>query len=570
VFGITDPVNGYEQAVANAQPGTTVVDIPDGDGGQFVVVDDDVDAGGTPVVLDTPIDQTVVESATPTATWASHPLNHRGLIPGHRVVYLQRLADPTRPFDTNRNPYRIVDSSAVDLYVFNGFEDDEAAQTNPSVEDAPARDTLSTYERSEENNPDQHAQRRLWKTGVLGQFNPLQPSGGGVTMSNAVTHLANLQFQHTLGEVNEFYVNHDGSAGGGAPQPFAWLPWNNRPFANRYELVNVPYTSAAWLTRVFDTRGGGGDTYSASNHGSVAELVRDRDRLKRVFHPNAAAFPHLLNFEADSLQSDRLQQIFDFVEVPSRFAGVHEFVNTTGRDREELDDDAAEIDFGYRLSAPFDELSTFRYPGKVNLNTVFAPQVWNALLGTRSQTDNGSGQRDSATAGPYASKVDFPTWRSTIAESPMRPAVAANYRSGGVPGAANTGLLRSSDGERDPGSGAGGETDYLLAFHEPANAFNNTDRNAYFRNGLRQRLGGVATNRSSVFAIWVTVGYFEWNQETGDLRDKGSGGVEYGEEDGTVQRSRGFYLFDRSIPMAYEPGENHNVDRGVLLRSFIE
>jgi len=29
-------------------------------------------------------------------------------------------------------------------------------------------------------------------------------------------------------------------------------------------------------------------------------------------------------------------------------------------------------------------------------------------------------------------------------------------------------------------------------------------------------------------------------------------------------------LFDRSIPVAYERGKNHNVDRAVTLRRFIE
>ena len=106
-------------------------------------------------------------------------------------------------------------------------------------------------------------------------------------------------------------------------------------------------------------------------------------------------------------------------------------------------------------------------------------------------------------------------------------------------------------------------------------AFNNTDRNAFFRNGIRQKLGGVATNRSSVFAIWVTVGYFQWDPITNDFQPPtdpsfSSTPPEFGEETGTVQRSRGFFIFDRSIPMAYEPGEDHNVDRGILLQSLIE
>ncbi len=45
---------------------------------------------------------------------------------------------------------------------------------------------------------------------------------------------------------------------------------------------------------------------------------------------------------------------------------------------------------------------------------------------------------------------------------------------------------------------------------------------------------------------------------------------EVGSDQGTVQRHRSFYLIDRSVPVAFEPGENHNVDRVFLIRRFIE
>jgi hypothetical protein len=37
-----------------------------------------------------------------------------------------------------------------------------------------------------------------------------------------------------------------------------------------------------------------------------------------------------------------------------------------------------------------------------------------------------------------------------------------------------------------------------------------------------------------------------------------------------VTRHRSFFLIDRSIPVAYEPGKRHNADKMVLLRRFIE
>jgi len=57
------------------------------------------------------------------------------------------------------------------------------------------------------------------------------------------------------------------------------------------------------------------------------------------------------------------------------------------------------------------------------------------------------------------------------------------------------------------------------------------------------------------------------------LRTDGSGpsvGVEVGRDTGGAIRNRGFYLFDRSIPVAYEPGKNHNIERAILVQSIIE
>ena len=86
---------------------------------------------------------------------------------------------------------------------------------------------------------------------------------------------------------------------------------------------------------------------------------------------------------------------------------------------------------------------------------------------------------------------------------------------------------------------------------------------AYFRNEYRQRLGSMVTTRSSVFSIWITVGYFE-------LDEAGRIGGELGSLEGQETRNRAFYMFDRSIPMAFEPGKDHNVDNGILVRTIIQ
>ena len=79
-----------------------------------------------------------------------------------------------------------------------------------------------------------------------------------------------------------------------------------------------------------------------------------------------------------------------------------------------------------------------------------------------------------------------------------------------------------------------------------------------------RRLESVATTRSSVFAIWITIGFFEVD-ENGSVNDN-----ELGADIGDVTRHRGFFLVDRSIPVAFEPGNTHNAEKAVLLRRFIE
>jgi len=108
----------------------------------------------------------------------------------------------------------------------------------------------------------------------------------------------------------------------------------------------------------------------------------------------------------------------------------------------------------------------------------------------------------------------------------------------------------------------------------------NTARNPYFRYQNLQRMSNAVTTRSNVYAVWITVGYFEVsrapNKPSGtepDFTIYPDGlqlGAELGSDSGNVKRHRGFYIFDRSIPVGFEPGKDHNIENGVLLRRFIE
>ena len=166
-------------------------------------------------------------------------------------------------------------------------------------------------------------------------------------------------------------------------------------------------------------------------------------------------------------------------------------------------------------------------------------------------------------AGPPS---DFP--------NPFRPAEAANYMplAGLVPELEVDATLY----RRRPGA-----LDNPWLDVNTVQPHNNADRCAQFRKQARQRLANMVTTRSSVFAIWVTIGFFEIDADDIDgdgdrteLRTIVVGGTEQGFElgsdNGNIKRHRAFYIVDRSIPVGFSPGRNHNVDRMILVESILE
>lgn len=121
------------------------------------------------------------------------------------------------------------------------------------------------------------------------------------------------------------------------------------------------------------------------------------------------------------------------------------------------------------------------------------------------------------------------------------------------------------------------------------------ERNSYFYYHPLSRLGNLVTNRSNVFAVWITVGYFEvekapnWNDPDATVRatvqahfnnditlynrvypDGYMLGREVGTDTGNIRRQRGFYIIDRTEPVGFKPGEDLNVESMIRLRRRIE
>ena len=249
----------------------------------------------------------------------------------------------------------------------------------------------------------------------------------------------------------------------------------------------------------------------------------------------------MFNFYADSVTSGAtalrqgppaLHRLFDYIHVESQFAGATE-----------------------------------RIPGKINLNTISDERVWLGLMQRYGETNTPQNpygtvtwlQFDQSRRGDPALAASMPTEIPNLfrnADAVHRVPVPKLLTR-----TSSATLFRSTNYS---GIGTAPSSPPLFELKTNPGDWANPDRNAYFRYDIRQRLGNLVTTRSNVYAVWVTIGFFEVDPATGKPVN------EIGQEEGTVQRHRGFFLVDRSIPVAFEPGRDHDVQNCVLVESIIQ
>lgn len=528
-------------------------------------------------------------------------------------LHLQRLANPALPWDAKSNPYRTVDTSTVDLMCFNGVTGD----ADPDAGTGTGGANFYSRERGEANHdPTEPQANNLWTqepftTEPLDNGSPVLPDNSPITVTG---HHYNAVLHHTLG-----YLNWDfrRPAAGGTPQwprdatlgadyrgdppgkPFPWLTWNNRPFATPNELMMVPVASAQYLLAHPDNLDGANATTYPFDRvfqlpgGSPNPYLNPRD-----------LYPNLMNFylweqpASGQGQPALMHRVLEYVRVPSLFEGTDLQLNPVL---------FAATPTQHIFPPPFHFLSTYREPGRINLNTISHANVFRGLLNRQDLSDGGiytgfqlsrQGYGGSGTLGDIV--PNFPTrfvrpFRGS-AGNHLNPPIA------GLNGTdekeeVNWTMLRQSvdsSGTRltspmfSQTSGFAGEAD-------------NPARSAYFRHQPTMRLGNLVTNRSNVFAVWITIGVFEalpapalragaTAAESDDYNavysDPGGSrytwGAELGSDTGEVKRRRAFFLIDRTIPAGFsrdtaitsQSGVGEALDRSaqqtILLRRDIE
>jgi hypothetical protein len=252
----------------------------------------------------------------------------------------------------------------------------------------------------------------------------------------------------------------------------AWLPWPNRPFASAAELMLVP-------------------------QGNAVEILQNYRRLTPsesggVGLGRGAPVP--------------LELLFDATRVPTRFAGIHTTTGTAAAGDLSAHGIYSGTSQSPAATVTANQLSSWREPGRVNLNTVVADDVWNAVV-----------------AGPLTSGTT--RQGANLDTVPAETMAAVLALQGG-----NAGVPVTDPDAAVPGAG---------------------------RNPLQQlytatRLANTTTPRSNLFAVWIT------------LRESVAGDPD------SVRYRRAFYIVDRSIPVGFESGRDHNVWDCVRVRRIIE
>ena len=311
------------------------------------------------------------------------------------------------------------------------------------------------------------------------QMDPSTPLGTG---RSAATNAPNAPGQPDLAFINIT----------GTPSPAA-MPWPNRPFFSPAELLLVPNDRPTTFLQNYNT-----------------PLV------------GPPALPNNLLLEA--------------VTVPTQFAGVHDsWTDSSNNLRTRTGIDS-------RIT-PVNQLCSYREPGRVNVNTVTSPQVWDAVVAGPFPVEdrNANGTLDSGEDKPPDYSVTSPssdgTDNRTFAEfysalstpPPPRQSVRDLFDLAGLAGSPTM-------------------FDTSATYRQVVDVDLNPQHKIY----TASRLANTATVRSNLFAVWVT------------LRESISGDAD------SVKYHRAFYIIDRSIPVGFQAGQDHNVKDTIRLRRIIE
>ena len=336
-----------------------------------------------------------------------------GSIPEFRTAFLQRLADPTKPYDSITNPYRTIDWTPIDLTVFSGEDRESNINAAPASYHSYSRQRNGSFRQYDASGtPSSVGSNVLFsrETGAqtLVSIDSTQPEyfrlAAGTNFMRHSFSFLNTRTDGAInygqpddadderrGRCNRNFVGFSASIGDlqaaatnisttdrNQPQvAFAKHPWLNRPFASPFELMMVPACSQARLFEEF--------TINTVVDPTVFPDSSTTDDSEVFQGP----FRHLLNFfhsssRAASGTSDDngadFARLFDFVHTLPRFRGEVDMITPAQLTSTDAAQEAQLVQMRALIAPPFNYHYDNRRLGRVNLNTLSEFPVWAGMM----------------------------------------------------------------------------------------------------------------------------------------------------------------------------------------------
>ncbi|RIL10399.1 hypothetical protein DCC79_08130 [bacterium] len=545
------------------------------------------------------------------------------------------------------NPYVTVDSKSVNLTVLNSRGNDSGEEEDGSPANN-ARDRFASHERG--FTAEVAAQNRNTFVPSLYAFEMpsgerLRPPRRGVKLLPTPDNTYNeRRYRPNLAASNDYWFNSlpyssigflnrpfqdttltDPARNAKPAKPFEWLTWANRPLISGNELMLAPRVRASRLARDFTIAENPPQNWSPYEPPTAANAAQP------------GVFDQLLGFFYEELPQGQpapgvplhMYRLLEYVDAPSLYAGTQEWLNpslfqnpVSGTYQSGYTPTITDAtDPRLSLAAPFNRVNELRDPGRVNLNTVFSRDVWDGLHHGRATRDGSRGadvhigpdfddefavSRRGFNAANPATSTDqdamlllrpMPPLAATptFFVNPLRAPDAGDLvplpelvRKG-----VEVGIARSYP---DVSQSMVQSTKELLFTSEANRPYDDPSRNPFFVGLPMIRLDNLVTTRSNVYAVWITIGFFEVEQidqsNWSRIASHWGGaslaqamtdplfnrvypdgymlGREDGADTGAVRRLRGFYIIDRSLPVGFEPGVDHNYENVIRLRRRME
>lgn len=527
-----------------------------------------------------------------------------------RQVYLCRLANPLEQWDRDTNPYRIVDMKTVVEVVYNNTPP-TAAGTNP----------LFTIAQSERGAPP------AWD-GNLWKADPLHLNAAPPALSSAPNRL-----DWTLGKLEHVNVPDYSTSTNASdavitslsgslqtdidPNPatnplIPWLPWNNRDFTNPYELLFVPKASAAnfmalcdlgpsnaHTSFLFAPTGGTSEATIPANLALFEFLtVPTQYALAESFLSGNAANAHYTAFGQDRPLFLPPHNRLPTYREPGRVnvntlnsADIWRAINggqthIAYRDEQDVDETAASpamLPFvaSEDVDVPSVRPRNWRLDAGEDSNSNNYLDVNNDLNNDGINNDGTNRFDDRSLAN---ARRGFNADLTAVTKPPFNCDFVQAERvlnRHGILGAGDRFFGTPFKSSLSSGVFAANDTLFWRSTSTAPNVFGidhdpsatphpatDPERSPFFRYRTINKLANTVTTRSNVFAVWITVGYFEANDPFLTPPDL-SPGREVGYDTGNTVRHKAFYIIDRSIPVGFQPGRDHNARECVVLERMV-